>query len=154
MGKKEQVPARAIFVQGSLWVWSRRLAKTSLVCVCLPLFPCFPLKRHTLAIAYSAATRYRLPSTVLEPRAHMTMYVIYESIASTHYGVNTYSWGCQYGTSAVTNTYAATRTAAHGAPRAQHGARPSAMILGRGDTAKREGPLSPRSINNPPPPPL
>jgi len=22
MGKKEQVPARAIFVQGSLWVWS------------------------------------------------------------------------------------------------------------------------------------
>ena len=26
MGKKEQVPARAIFVQGSLWVWSARLA--------------------------------------------------------------------------------------------------------------------------------
>ena len=26
MGKKEQVPARAIFVQGSLWVCGRRLA--------------------------------------------------------------------------------------------------------------------------------
>ena len=24
MGKKEQVPALAIFVQGSLWVWSPR----------------------------------------------------------------------------------------------------------------------------------
>ena len=26
MGKKEQVPTRAIFVQGSLWVWSATLA--------------------------------------------------------------------------------------------------------------------------------
>ena len=56
MGKKEQIPARAIFVQGSLWVWGESVCEREVVFLC---FVCVESRELPACRARACRTRQR-----------------------------------------------------------------------------------------------